>query len=189
MGNRDADDPQVLTGTRRTGMSDLPPGPGGHELDAPPWSRVEGTLMSTARAVRRAYDRSLAGLGVNLAEASVLAHLGDAGPLTQIELARRIGTSRARIGVNVDLLQDKGAVKRRSDPADRRVWLVELTTQGRDLWARTIVVDRHVRSYLRAGTTAAERQQLDTLLARLHRNIDAMPDPPVELLQSSAIHL
>jgi DNA-binding MarR family transcriptional regulator len=166
-------------------MSNLPPGAGGHELDAPPWSRVEGTLMSTARAVRRAYDRSLAGLGVNLAEASVLAHLGDAGPLTQIELARRIGTSRARIGVNVELLQDKGAVTRRSDPADRRVWLVELTMQGRELWTRTIVVDRHVRSYLRAGTTAAERQQLDTLLARLHRNIDAMPDPPFELLESS----
>jgi len=49
----------------------------GHELDAPPWSRVEGTLLSTARAVRRAYDAALAELGVNLSKASVLAHLKD----------------------------------------------------------------------------------------------------------------
>ncbi len=149
---------------------------GGHELDAPPWSRVEGTLMSTARAVRRAYDRRLADVGVNLTEASVLAHLGDGGPMTQVQLARRIGTSRARVGVHIDSLQGKGAVERQAHPTDRRVWVVHLTPGGEQLWAATIAVDRDVRSYLRAGTTAAEREQLDDLLARIQRNVDAIPD-------------
>jgi MarR family transcriptional regulator, transcriptional regulator for hemolysin len=149
---------------------------GGHELDAPPWSRVEGTLMSTARAVRRAYDRSFADLDVNLAEASVLAHLGDAGSLTQTELARRIGTGRAHIGVQVDSLQTKGAVERTGDPSDRRVWKVALTSRGRDLWAQTIEVDRRVRHQLRAGISSAERDQLDSLLERIHRNISELLD-------------
>jgi MarR family transcriptional regulator for hemolysin len=152
---------------------------GGHELDAPPWSRVEGTLMSTARAVRRVYDRCLAEVGVNLTEASILAHLGDAGPLTQVDLARRIGTSRARVGVHIDSLQEKGAIERRAHPTDRRVWMVRLTPAGHQLWTRTIDIDRHVRSYLRAGTTSAERQQLDTLLARIERNVDSIPSAPL----------
>jgi DNA-binding MarR family transcriptional regulator len=111
-----------------------------------------------------------------LAEASVLAHLGDGGPLSQVELARRIGTSRARIGVIIDSLQTKEAVERRADPSDRRVWLVGLTDTGRDLWEQTIIVDKRVRKYLRTGTTAAERQLLDALLEQIHRNVDAIPD-------------
>ena len=151
---------------------------GGHELDAPPWTRVEGTLMSTARAVRRVYDRCLAELGVNLTEASILAHLGDSHPLTQIQLARRIGTSRARVGVHIDALQAKGAVERRAEPSDRRVWMVSLTPFGQELWTQTIEVDRSVRRYLRAGTTKGEREQLDSLLARIQRNVEAIPPTP-----------
>lgn len=151
--------------------------PGGHELQAPAWSQVEGTLLTTARAVRRAYDRCLADVGVHLTEASILAHLGDGGPLTQVELARRIGTSRARIGVHVDGLTAKGAVERRADPADRRVWRVGLTPAGRELWARTIEIDQAVRRRLRAGTTAAQRRQLDDLLARIERNADTTDAP------------
>ena len=141
--------------------------------------------MSTARAVRRAYDRCLAEVGVNLTEASILAHLGDAGPLTQVDLARRIGTSRARVGVHIDTLQEKGAIERRAHPSDRRVWMVRLTPAGHQLWTRTIEIDRRVRTYLRAGTTSAERHQLDALLARIERNVDAIPTSPVHTLAAS----
>ena len=34
-----------------------------HELDAPPWLRVETTLMGAAQAIRNAYDVRLAPLG------------------------------------------------------------------------------------------------------------------------------
>jgi MarR family transcriptional regulator, transcriptional regulator for hemolysin len=146
----------------------------GHELDAPPWSRVEGTLLSTARAVRRAYDAALAELGVNLSEASVLAHLRDAGPLTQIELSRRIGTGRARMGAWIDGLVTKGAVIREADPQDRRVWKVALTPAGRTLWARTAEVDRSIRRVLRDGTTADDRARLDSLLRLINGNADRL---------------
>jgi DNA-binding MarR family transcriptional regulator len=149
-----------------------------HELDSPPWSRVEGTLMSTARAVRRAYDQALAEAGVNLTDASLLAHLADGGPLTQVELARRIGTGRARIGVYVDALESKGALRREADPNDRRVWKVGLTPSGKDLWAQTVVIDRRIRRYLRAGTTASQREQFDQMLALIQRNVATIPAAP-----------
>lgn len=148
--------------------------PNGHELDAPPWSRVEGTLLSTARAVRRAYDMALAELGVNLSEASVLAHLGDSGPLTQTELAGRVGTGRARMGAWIDGLAAKGAVVREADPHDRRVWKIALTTAGRELWQETIRVDRSVRRTLRAGTTSEDRDRLDALLTLINHNADTL---------------
>ena len=148
--------------------------PTGHELDAPPWSRVEGTLMSTARAVRRAYDAALAGLGVNLSEASVLAHLQDAGPLTQTELSRRIGTGRARMGAWIDGLVAKGAVERRADPHDRRVWNVALTPVGHELWHETVQIDRGIRKALRAGSSPDDRARLDALLTLINRNADTL---------------
>jgi MarR family transcriptional regulator for hemolysin len=150
--------------------------PAGHELDAPPWSRVEGTLLSTARAVRRAYDAAFAELGVNLSEASVLAHLRDGGPLTQTELARRIGTGRARMGAWIDSLAAKGAVVRDADPHDRRVWKVALTPAGQQLWEQTARVDRTIRKVLRAGSTPDDRARLDALLTLINRNADTLAD-------------
>jgi DNA-binding MarR family transcriptional regulator len=148
----------------------------GHELDAPPWSRVEGTLLSTARAVRQAYDTAFAGLGVNLSEASVLAHLHYDGQLTQTELARRIDTGRARMGAWIDTLVAKGVVVREEDPDDRRVWKVALTPAGEKLWQETARVDRSIRKVLRAGSTAEDRARLDALLTLVNRNADTLVD-------------
>ena len=103
-------------------------------------------------------------LDLNFSEASVLAHLGDGGPLTQTELARRSGTGRARMGAWVDSLVAKGVVVRNADPQDRRVWNVALTSAGRELWQETVRVDTSVRRALRAGTTSEDRSRLDALL-------------------------
>jgi MarR family transcriptional regulator for hemolysin len=141
----------------------------------PPWARVEGTIMSTARAMRRAYDRAFADIGINLAEATILAHLVD-GQLTQSELARRVGTSRARIGGSIDSLMPKGAVERVADTADRRIWLVTLTDEGRSMWERSVAADRELRKRIRVGTTAKQREQLDEVLTVLHKNLLAHLD-------------
>jgi DNA-binding MarR family transcriptional regulator len=133
--------------------------------------------MSTARAVRRAYDQAFAEVGVNLSEASVLAHLQDAGSLTQTELARRIGTGRARLGAWVDALEAKGCVVRESDPHDRRVWLVALSEAGRDRWRETARIDQQIRKRLRNGTSAEDRARLDALLTLIHRNAETLLDP------------
>jgi DNA-binding MarR family transcriptional regulator len=148
--------------------------PTGHELDAPPWSRVEGTLLSTARAVRRAYDAAFAEIGVNLSEASVLGHLRDGAALTQTDLARRVGTGKARMGAWIDGLVAKGAVVREADPDDRRVWKVRLTPAGVALLGETIERDRAIRSALREGTTHEDRTRLDALLTLINRNADAL---------------
>lgn len=148
----------------------------GHELDAPPWLRVESTIMATARAIRQCYDQRFAGLGLNLSEASLLAFVEESGPLTQTRLAQRLGLGRAATGSVIDALEERGLVERQPDPDDRRVWLVTVTRSGKELVEQVNASDKVLRSELRAGISRADRQQLAALLVRLQENLAAALD-------------
>jgi DNA-binding MarR family transcriptional regulator len=145
--------------------------PAEHELDAPPWRRVEMTLMATSRAIRRAYDRRLDDIGLNLSEASLLAFVDEHGPTTQTVIAERIGMGRASAGSMIDALERRNLLSRRSDRTDRRAWRVELTQSGRRLVERVSAVDEQLREDLRAGITRAERRELANVLLRLQTNL------------------
>lgn len=145
--------------------------PGDHELDAPPWLRVESTIMATARAIRQAYDRCYSDLGLNLSDASLLAFVEEFGPLTQTHLAQRLGLGRAATGSVIDSLEKLGHVERRPDPGDRRVWLVTATASGKELVGEINERDRILRSRLRVGISRQERHELADLLVRLGGNL------------------
>ena len=142
-----------------------------HELDAPPWRRVESTLMATSRALRRAYDLRLRDLGLNLSEAICLAFVDERGPLTQARIADGIGMNRASAGAVVEVLLARGLVRRDPDEADRRVWLVAVTEAGAELAVDVRAVDRALRDDLRSGIPKADRQQLARLLVQLQGNL------------------
>ena len=143
----------------------------GHELDAPPWLRVESTLMAAAGAIRQAYDTRLAPLGLTLSLASLLAYVSDFGPVSQTRAAEHLGQGRASTGAQVDRLEQLGHVERQPDPDDRRVWRVAITPSGRELVGRVTEVDGVLRAELRSGISRAERQQLAAVLVRLQRNL------------------
>ncbi|MDP6978091.1 MAG: MarR family transcriptional regulator [Myxococcota bacterium] len=142
-----------------------------HELDAPPWLRVELTLMSLARGIRRAYDLRFEELGLNLSEASVLAYAQEFGPVMQAELAKHMGLGRAALGSLVDSLEDRGFVERRPKPGDRRVWLVAVTAAGDEVVKQINKIDERLRGELRAGISRKERRELTGLLNRLRENV------------------
>jgi DNA-binding MarR family transcriptional regulator len=151
-----------------------------HELDAPPWQRVESTLMATSRAIREAYDDRFAPLNLNLSQASLLAFVDESGPLRQTQLARRLGQGRAATGTIVDLLEKRGLVERLPDAADRRAWLVTITPQGKELVAPINEIDRVLRAELRLDISRSERQQLARLLLRLQSNLARVLKEPAE---------
>ena len=147
-----------------------------HELDAPPWLRVESTLMATARAIRRAYEVRLARLQLNLTQASLLAFLGEVGPITQSRLASRLEMGRAATGLVIDVLEERGLVERRANPEDRRAWLIALRPEGLRLLGPISDIDRTLRSELRDGIARPERQRLAALLDRLRSNLAGVLD-------------
>ncbi len=145
-----------------------------HELDAPPWLRVESTLMSLARGIRRAYDLRLDELKLNLSEASVLAYTQEFGPIMQADLAKRLGVGRAAMGSVVDVLEGRDLVERRPKPGDRRVWMVATTPAGEELAERVSKIDERLRIELRAGVSRKERRELTQLLIRLRDNVESV---------------
>ena len=144
-----------------------------HELDAPPWRRVESTLIATAHAIRILYDTRLAPLGLTLSLASLLAYVADFGPVNQTRAAEHLSQGRAATGAQVDRLQQLGLIERRPDPDDRRVWMLAITQAGRTVVDAVVECDTNLREELRSGITRGERQQLAALLVRLQRNVAA----------------
>jgi DNA-binding MarR family transcriptional regulator len=150
-----------------------------HELDAPPWRRVEATLMATSRGIRRAYDARLSETGLNLSEASLLAYVKEYGASTQTQLAERLALGRAAVGSVIDALESKALVARRPDSTDRRVWLVSVTPEGSAVADRVVTIDAQFRDDLRTGITREERRQLADMLLRLQENISSVLNPEV----------
>jgi DNA-binding MarR family transcriptional regulator len=142
-----------------------------HELDSPPWLRVESTLMATARLVRVAFDTRLASLDLNLTQASLLGYVNEFGATTQTDLADHLGIGRAAIGSVIDRLQARGLIERQPKPDDRRVWLVAITDTGKDLAAEVNQVDQVLRAELRHGLGREERQALAWVMTRLQQNL------------------
>lgn len=142
-----------------------------NELDAPPWLRVESTLMATARLVREAFDARLHVLDLNLTQASLIAYVGEFGATTQTHLADHLGIGRAAMGASIDRLEKRGLVERCADPGDRRVWRVDITDDGRILAQQVVEIDEVLRGELRHGIGREERQALSWVLTRLQQNL------------------
>jgi len=141
-----------------------------HALNAPPWQRVETTMMSAARNIRLAYDHCFEPLDLNLSQASLIGYIAENGPMNQTQLAAALVLGRAATGSVVDQLEKRGLVQRVPDPDDRRVWLVENTAAGSDASIEIVSIDEQLRKSMRVGITRAERQQLADLLMRMSAN-------------------
>ncbi|MFF0383385.1 MarR family winged helix-turn-helix transcriptional regulator [Streptomyces sp. NPDC004286] len=86
----------------------------------------------------------LAAHGLSMWGYAVLGALGDGPVRTQAALCATIGADKTRIIATLDRLQEAGLISRSPDPADRRVRLLSITEEGRE-------VLRSVRAGIRAG--------------------------------------
>jgi DNA-binding MarR family transcriptional regulator len=127
--------------------------------------------MATAGMVRAAFDTRLAGLDLNLTQASLISYVAEFGRTSQTRLADQLGIGRAAIGSVVDQLQSRGLVERQPNPSDRRVWLVAVTPAGRELATEVARVDEVLRADLRRGIGREERQALAWVMTRLQQNV------------------
>ena len=115
----------------------------------------------------------LAPIGINGQEAVVLRAIDGPEPLSQGEVARRMGIDRTTMVALIDELEHKGLVQRRQDPADRRKNVVALTGAGRDTLRRAnqagAEAERRFLSPLGAGEQETFRKALRALLSGTDR--------------------
>jgi len=110
--------------------------------------------------VRRLRQVQLPG-ELTLAETWALKRLDSAGPATSSELARQDRISPQSMGVTLAVLEERGLIERRRDPADGRRVVLSVTEAGHQLVhdRRGARVEQFAAA-LRGGFTAAERDQL-----------------------------
>jgi MarR family transcriptional regulator, lower aerobic nicotinate degradation pathway regulator len=106
---------------------------------------------------------------------AVLAALEEYGPLSQADLGRRLGLDRNDVSGIVTRLESGRHLDRQTDPANRRRNVVTLTASGQRYLQE---IQRHAdaaQDELLAGLNAAERWQLNELLAKLLSSHRAQP--------------
>ena len=94
------------------------------------------------------------------------------------ELSRRMMVTSGNVTGITDQLVDEGLVRRVESPDDRRAYLVRLTSAGKRAFDRMAAAHEVWVVDLLAGLTAAEREQLNRLLAKVKEHVNAIEVQP-----------
>jgi DNA-binding MarR family transcriptional regulator len=129
--------------------------------------RILDELSALIRELSRISSGPDEGPAMTATQRLALFELVKSEPLRLNDLAQQMGTSAPTASRAVDALDELGLVERRPDPTDRRAITIELTPEGRkSVEERKARVDAAFRPAT-AALSAAEREQLADLLARL----------------------
>src|SRR4051794_38375173 len=109
---------------------------------------------------------ALAPLGISGRDLAVLTVLGETATIVQQHAAGRLGVDRTTMVDLVDALEARDLVARRTDPADRRRNLVQLTDKGRHVLAEGERAYREAEDLFLAGLDGGEAARVRALLHR-----------------------
>jgi MarR family transcriptional regulator, transcriptional regulator for hemolysin len=128
-------------------------------------------VAETAQALRRAFDRRAATLGVTRAQWRVLAWLGHQDGLRQVELADSLDLEPITLCRMIDRLAEAELVERRRDEGDRRAWRIHLTAKAGPVLEALREVASDFLDEALEGVSAAEQAQVRDALARVRSNL------------------
>ena len=135
--------------------------------------RFSEALHSTSRSWRQAVDRRLKYLGVSQASWMTIAITAKArSPLSQSELADRLGVEGATMVAMIDRLVKAGLVLREASTTDRRVKRVVLTPAGLKVYEKVKAEGTALRKELLANMDAKKLLIATELLKALREIIE-----------------
>ena len=129
-------------------------------------------LLRVIRQFRRYYDRQLEALlasaGLSMREMDVVLFLANNPDCdTAREVSELRGLAKSQVSGAVDLLAERGLLRRAPDTADRRVVHLALTDQGTALAGAGQRIQSACVDTLLSGLTQAEAEQFQTLLEKV----------------------
>jgi DNA-binding MarR family transcriptional regulator len=104
---------------------------------------------------------------LKVTEWRVMAVLGDAGAVTQRALGEATLMDKVPVNRACRTLEDRGFARRLPNDADGRSHLLELTQEGRAIYARIMPLAETIEAELFGSLRPAERKTLRELLARI----------------------
>jgi DNA-binding MarR family transcriptional regulator len=137
-----------------------------------PFGHAVGFLVSQlGYATTRRFRADLESLALEPRHFGLMRTLDAAKDLSQQALGESLHIPASSIVALLDQLEAKGFVRRRLDPADRRVRLVELTEAGRAVLARALDIGIAIEAALCQGFDPDERESLISTLQKVAGNI------------------
>jgi DNA-binding MarR family transcriptional regulator len=149
----------------------------------PPKELLSSTSFLLKRLGWVIKDRSHAAvepIGLMPQHHAVLSVLGEGACGAQGTIADALGYDRSQLVGLLDELEERGYVKRRRDPGDRRRHLVSITPDGAEALAKLRTISSGVQEEFLEPLDEEERRTLHALLLRLaaHHDLVRLPTPP-----------
>ncbi|HET7267315.1 MAG TPA: MarR family transcriptional regulator [Oleiagrimonas sp.] len=132
--------------------------------------RSLGILLGQVKSeLVRALEQELVERGFELrfSQVHALKHLRRLGPVSAGELARSLGHDAGAMTRLLDQLEDKGYLKRKPDPKDRRALRIELTAAGKTLCRNLDGCSERVLDAAQTSLDSNEREHLIDYLQRI----------------------
>jgi DNA-binding MarR family transcriptional regulator len=116
---------------------------GGRPGDTVVQSNAASLIMTLGRRTRDRVDRDLRSHGITVRHLSALGHLHREPGISYSELARRANVTPQSMRITLQGLEDRGAVRRSSDPGRGKTATLHMTNEGHRLheFGRNVVAE------------------------------------------------
>lgn len=136
-------------------------------------------LHDVTRLYKRRFEERAAGLALTLSQCRTLYLLARNEGISQKKLADMAEVDPMSMVRILDRMEADGWVERHSDPEDRRARSLSITSRALSVLEQVNHIGGQTRGEALAGLTTQERNQLVSLLERVHANFGRLePLPP-----------
>ncbi|HTV77968.1 MAG TPA: MarR family transcriptional regulator [Steroidobacteraceae bacterium] len=136
-------------------------------------------LHDVTRLYKRRFEQRSMQLGLTLSQCKTLSLLARHEGISQRQLADLAEIDAMGIVRILDRMEEDGWVERRADPQDRRARRLALTAGAKPILDEVSRIAADTRSEVLLGLSVDQRDQLVSLLERVHANEQALK--PLEL--------
>lgn len=130
-------------------------------------------IISTFKVIRHANLRLFSDEGITESQLQALGLLVDDGPMLMRKMSDAMLVTPANVTGIVDRLEEKQLVRRTSHKGDRRATFIEITAEGRTLYARVAEKKREMIQKALAIFTKEELLILYGLLQKFQKGISS----------------
>jgi MarR family transcriptional regulator for hemolysin len=134
-------------------------------------------IADVGRLLRKRFDQRARDLGLTRSQWQVLALLARNEGLNQAAIADLLDIEPITLSRQIDRMQQAGWVVRTADPSDRRVRLLRMTDQARDILDRMRTIGRCVIDEALEGLSGDEIQHMTQGLEQLRTTLSGKPAP------------
>jgi len=117
-------------------------------------------------------DIFLDSLGITQGEGHILSHLAASGDTSIAELHRALAHRRSTLTSILDRLAERQFITRKSDPKDRRSFIVRLSKKGKTVAGEVHRELARIEEGALKGITAPQYQSIVTVLQALEKSAD-----------------